>query len=51
MLTSVTLMIDCLKEILRFATILVAVLQDAMCVGGWTGEQSINREKPVMVRE
>lgn len=36
-------MIDCLKEILQFCKILVAVLQDAMC--GWVDRRaSINRE-------
>lgn len=41
-LTCVTLMIDCRKEILQFATFSVAVLQDAVCE--WVARKtSINR--------
>lgn len=42
-MTSVTLMIDCLKEIRQFATFWL-LFYKMQCVGGWTGEQSINRE-------
>lgn len=36
-LTSVTLMIDCLKEILQFATCWL-LFYKMQCVGGWTEE-------------